>query len=325
MRSISAQLVAIAGLTITATPVVAHHSIAQFLRDPVLTLDGVVTDIKWSNPHVYFQLETTDEQGRAETWTIEAAPPGAMIDKGLAKDTLALGERVTVTAAPHRDASIRIARFDSVRKEDGTVISLASASPAAEYQARDISGVWLPSSETVATIRRFRDKSTWSLTKAGQVVVDSYVDDNYVSCEPIPWPRAFAGSRFPIQIEINENVVRIQRNDDLREIELAADTHANAPDSILGHAIGRWEDGSLVVDTSNFLEHRTGHGAGLPSSAMKHVTERFALSQDGTKLVYTVSVEDPVYLAEPFAGTFEFDYRPDLSIEVFPCIADSAD
>ncbi len=90
-----------------------------------------------------------------------------------------------------------------------------------------------------------------------------------------------------------------------------------------GHSIGRWDGGTLVVDTARFTPHRLGNGAGLPSGAGKHLVERFALNAEGG-LTYSFELEDPEYLKERVTGTSQWLYRPDVEYVATPCDRDNA-
>jgi hypothetical protein len=90
-----------------------------------------------------------------------------------------------------------------------------------------------------------------------------------------------------------------------------------------GHSIGRWDGGTLVVDTTHFSPHRLGNGAGLPSGARKHLVERFALNSAGG-LDYSFELEDPDYLKQRVTGTTQWLYRPDLEYVATPCDRDNA-
>ena len=50
----------------------------------------------------------------------------------------------------------------------------------------------------------------------------------------------------------------------------------------------------------------------MPSSTQKKLIERFELSADGKSLLYSGTVEDPVYMTAPgsFSGTLQ--YRPGM-------------
>jgi hypothetical protein len=82
--------------------------------------------------------------------------------------------------------------------------------------------------------------------------------------------------------------------------------------SLQGHSIGSWEGDVLVVDTIGFAPHAEGIGFGMPSSASKHLVERFALEPDRQHLRYEVTVEDPVYLTEPVSQSAQWVFDPEL-------------
>lgn len=107
--------------------------------------------------------------------------------------------------------------------------------------------------------------------------------------------------------------------------------HPNGSErSVQGHSIGRWEGDVLVVDTTNFAEHRAPiygrptRPEGVPSGLSKHVVERFRLSEDGTHIVIDFSVEDPEYLAEPFTGAVRWYYAPHFEYMGFDCDPENA-
>lgn len=45
----------------------AHHSRANFQLDNLVEMRGTVTDFKWANPHIYWEMELED----CETWLTE--------------------------------------------------------------------------------------------------------------------------------------------------------------------------------------------------------------------------------------------------------------
>jgi hypothetical protein len=45
----------------------AHHSLAsQFDESRPLTLQGVITQVEWVNPHVYLHIDVKDKNGTSE-------------------------------------------------------------------------------------------------------------------------------------------------------------------------------------------------------------------------------------------------------------------
>jgi hypothetical protein len=77
----------------------AHHSFAaEYDADKPFTMTGTVTDIEWSNPHVYFSLDVKGENGNVERWRFEGYPPNMLVRQGWQRDiTLKVGETVTLT------------------------------------------------------------------------------------------------------------------------------------------------------------------------------------------------------------------------------------
>ena len=44
----------------------------------------------------------------------------------------------------------------------------------------------------------------------------------------------------------------------------------------------------------------------MPSSVQNTVVERYSIGEDDTRLVVEVSLEDPVYMREPYSGRIEY-------------------
>ena len=126
-------------------------------------------------------------------------------------------------------------------------------------------------------------------------------------------------------IEIRGDAVAIRGEDAAVErlVHLDVTTHDGAAPSVHGHSIGRWDGGTLLVDTARFAPHRLGNGAGLPSGANKHLFERFALSAE-SELTYSFELEDPEYLKERVTGSSQWRYRPDVAFVPTPCNLDNA-
>jgi len=67
-------LVVIAIGLISIAPVRAHHSFAPYEPTLQIKLSGVVTEFKWGNPHVYFEMDASDPaSGTMRHWLIEGA------------------------------------------------------------------------------------------------------------------------------------------------------------------------------------------------------------------------------------------------------------
>jgi hypothetical protein len=96
----------------------AHHSVAgEFDGTKPVTLHGILTRIKWENPHIWIYLDVKDDTGRVVNWAVECAPP-ARIGADV-KERLKVGEVITVGAYRARDASRSDAHAYDVVLPDG--------------------------------------------------------------------------------------------------------------------------------------------------------------------------------------------------------------
>ena len=98
----------LAGLLITAVPVVAHHSFAaEYDASKPINLTGTVTKIEWTNPHCYFYIDVKNEaSGKTENWGFEMGNPNALLRLGWTRNSLKLGDSVTVEGTRARDGSL---------------------------------------------------------------------------------------------------------------------------------------------------------------------------------------------------------------------------
>jgi len=87
------------GLLIGLVPLSAHHSFeAEYDRNKKVTLKGKVTKVEWQNPHVYYYVDVADETGKVVNWAIEVGAPNGLYRNGWRRDSLKIGDLVTVEA-----------------------------------------------------------------------------------------------------------------------------------------------------------------------------------------------------------------------------------
>jgi hypothetical protein len=124
-------LVALAALAaafaIRSAPVSAHHSFAaEFDGSKPVTLKGIVQQIDWANPHVWFYINVKDEGGKTVRWACEMGAPHQLQQRGWLRDTMKIGDEVTVDGSLARDGTKR-ANARTVKTADGKTLGAASS------------------------------------------------------------------------------------------------------------------------------------------------------------------------------------------------------
>ncbi len=106
MRAKFAAFAAIVGVLLGTGSLIAHHSFAaEFDAGKPLTLKGVVTKIEWQNPHTYFYMDVTASEGKVVNWGMEMGSPNGLMRQGWTRNTLKVGDVVTVEGSAAKDGT----------------------------------------------------------------------------------------------------------------------------------------------------------------------------------------------------------------------------
>lgn len=314
-----------------ASPVSGHHSDAGIAMESVIAFEGTVTEFNWRNPHVYVSVQVVDESGNQVEWALQMGTVNGLIRRGWTPESLSSGDRVTVRAHPAQGGR-PYAIVESIDKDGGLSLSPVSAAPNTGAAASSLAGVWTADRSKLISYPGGFDgffRAQLVLTEQGKAAVaeyDALSDENPEStCIGRPTPAAIVSSSlylFEIDIDEDENVVvfRSEYFDEVRTVYLDGRGHPESSERfVTGHSIGRWEDDVLVVDTTNFTDHRSPYQIGVPSGAQKHVVERYRLIEDGTRIELFFLLDDPEYLAEPMSHSRELIYSPQMERFLFDC------
>jgi len=97
-----------AGLLIFGLPLVAHHGTGvSYDASKPATMNGVVTEFRYANPHPQLYFDVKDAQGNVTHWSGEFYPnPAQLVQDGWGKRrseaALVPGTQITITVAPAR-------------------------------------------------------------------------------------------------------------------------------------------------------------------------------------------------------------------------------
>ena len=313
----------------------AHHSSAMYDDKQSITVSGAISKFEWSNPHVYIYLKQMTAGGEALEWEIEASPPSILGRLGWTRDTLHVGDTITVTGRPARDPAKKSILPNEIKlgsttlfDRKGELARLARVDAVSSTVTTDagLDGVWV--TLLALKVEEQLDPKKLSLTPKGAAALKSFDEKKMhpgANCVPNPAP----------VLMITPDLKRITRGDGVilidgefdgaqRTIHMKVPNHDGAPTSVQGHSIGRWEGKSLIIDTTQFAYYALGNGYGLPSGVQKHLVERLTPGVDGASLTYHFEMSDPEFLAAPVQGDVQWVFRPNLQYAPLKCDPENA-
>lgn len=251
--------------------------------------------------------------------------------RGWASDSLSPGDKVSVRAHAARDGR-HYAILESIDAEGGLALTTNFATPDGTATTETIAGKWIADRSSYINypggydglfraLLKLNDKA-----KLAAAAFDPLSEENPdASCVGRPTPGALAStSLYLMEIEIDEEndtiLLRSERFAEERTVFMDGRMHPPEDDRFnSGHSIGWWEGDTLVVDSTNFSDHRSPYQIGVPASGRKHVIEKYRLNEAGTRLETEFTLEDPEYLVEPMTHARQLLYSPDMQMFMEEC------
>jgi len=299
-------------------PAQAHHSFAaEFDADKPGELTGVITEVRFSNPHVRYRVDVTGADGKTENWELQASSVTALRGQGWVADTVKVGDRVNVTGQMGRGGSKKLF-VRGLLLDDGTAFGTANTSrandrdtitadPSYDYSFGepdkshpiDITGTWRQGYKFRVTVDDLEPKPT-PFTEAGKQLFANTqkYDDSALRCIAIGLPRLF-GNPYNMSIyDAGDHYLFLYvEHNSPRHIWMdGRSMPTNATATSNGYSIGRWEsDNTLVIETSHLLPGWLD-GSGLPMSGEgTRTVERIVFSEDRLSADRTMTIHDPYY------------------------------
>ena len=322
----------------------AHHAVAGFF-DPTdsVEVQGIVTAIRWQNPHTEFLIEVLGETGESTMWRAETGALGVLRARGLEREFLHVGDRVRAMGFPSvrglremfttnlllpdgREVLLTIqARTHFSLQGDGSLLESIYDPEVIASARRDADGifrVWSTNLEErpAAGARMFN--GNYPLTSGAAAVRSGWNPSatTLLGCTEWSMPRLMQN---PGPMEIvrhgDDILMRFEEDDNVRLVHVDTDPGDRPHEhSLMGYSTGHWEGETLVVETTNMLaDVLDSHGT--PHSASIHVAERFTPTADGTRLDYRITVTDPNSFTDPFEVERYWIWRPEIVIGRYAC------
>jgi len=335
-----------AGLLLAATSASAHHSSAGRYDSRSLTeIEGVITAIRWRNPHAHLMVLVTDENGQEIEWEVEGAGVTTLARSGLRESLFQVGDRVRVAGWSPVTARREMFMQNVLLSSGEEFVTWPSASVRWSEESRGdfafwsqnegdrsrpeagIFRVWSSSFALPGLFNLSRlDTNAFPLTEAGLARVEAFEarGENLVStqgCTPKgmplimeqPYPMEFVRAGDDIELHIEEY-------DAVRRIRMGVDASAgeNVPPGPFGFSTGRWERDTLVVTTTR-LNWPLLNQSGAPLSEEVVLEERFTPLEQGSLLDYQLTVTDPLMYTAPVERGKQWLYLPGQEVRPYDC------
>lgn len=323
--------------TLLFLPALGHHSDAALEMETVATFEGTVTEYSLRNPHTYFAVASTGENGEPVEWTVQMGSAITVQRRGWTRDTLSPGDQVTVGVRPARDGR-PYGLLVSVERDGAPVATPfgegpRQAEPVVTATTTSLEGRWIVDRDSLGDDYPggLDELMTRELTptEAGRAAMDAFRQNSEENPElaciskPVPGGIIYT-DLYPMEIELLEDeqiiMIRSQYFDQERTVYTDGRGHPDPEERFQeGHSIGHWEGDVLVVDTANFGDHRSPYQNGIPSGPRKHVVERYQLRDDGIRMNVRFMVEDPDHIVGQMTHDRDLIYSPQLAMAPFNC------
>ncbi len=125
MKTLLAIVALTLGLALT-TQCLAHHSyVAEFNADNPATIEGVVKEVWFKNPHIRYYITVTGEDGEEVVWDVRGLSPVKLVRQGWNKKTIKVGDRIKVYGHSGR-TNKTILSIIEITLPDGSILSSRS-------------------------------------------------------------------------------------------------------------------------------------------------------------------------------------------------------
>lgn len=150
-----------------------------------------------------------------------------------------------------------------------------------------------------------------------------HADDPAIQCVPFGAFRSLLHAD-PIEFEQLEDRIVIRGEDMASDRTIFIDGRGHPEDlqtSPMGHSIGWYEGATLVVETVGVSANIAEDSLNIHNSDEATSVERYTVSEDGSQLHLTFTLDDPVMFTEPLTLRTTRLFTPEVPLQDLPCEA----
>jgi hypothetical protein len=331
---------AVATCLCASTGVDAHHSYADYDRTRTVEIEGRLSSIAWQNPHSHFQVEVTDANKQVVTWDIDGGSLNNLRRANAPLDIFKVGDTVRVAGWPAKRLPKLLYGTNMLSAGGQELVMFGLAKPRWTSNAFGLdspNGPLFGASSASASDSIFRvwssdfgdpDAGPDSLFKRAPLPLTAAAKEEAAlnrgknittGCRPKGMPEIMAQ---PLPMELVDQgdtiVVRLEEYDTVRMIHMQSAQADAPPPSLLGYSRGHWEGKTLVVETTGLNARYVDHD-GDPMGRSARLLERFTVSQDGSRLNYSLTITSPDTLAVPVELKRSWIWKPGEHVLPFNC------
>ncbi len=338
------RLLVLLGALSLASISLAHHSVsALYDYENIGELEGTVESLAWINPHIHLTIERIAENGEPELWRLEGSAVNLLQRRGINSDILQVGDRI-IAAGPVSSrgqktmlaALVTLPNGDKVPLFPGSAVRSGLLDPNAPLaqssrgerrqtapagEGRGIFGVWRPIEKPNT------DSGTgippWALTETAEAAYkafDPLTDDPALTCIQAGMP-VILDTPYPVEFaERGDDIlIRVEEWDGRRTIHMnASEEREAALPSPMGYSVGRWEGNTLLIATDR-ISYPYFDDLGTPQTGALEITERYTVSEDGNRLDWEATANDPAVFMEAPVLRGYMAWSPGESVKPFDC------
>ena len=319
-----------------------HSSIGIYDEENLVEIEGVVTSVRWRNPHASYTIAVSDENGRAVEWQIETGSVSTLRLRGVDRDFIQVGDRVRLAGQSSLRGLPEMFAQNMLLDNGQEVLLRAVSTPywpaglrgdlyergvdgrRAEEGRRTADGIyriWSPIFDDPDAYPLY-GAGVSPLTESAQALKAQWDPraSPYTACRPKAMPYILA-TPDPLEFiaQGDDLLIRSEEFDTERLIHLN-ESRSSIPESysLLGYSRGRWDGKTLTVETDK-VEASILYTDGTPQSRAIHLVEQFEMNEAEDRLNYRLTITDPETFAETLAFSRYWVWQPDIRLQPYDC------